>query len=136
MARDNEWTLIDNTNVILNRFDSNSQAKLTAAAQEWHKGVVKTLRGKRSGKVYRVPATNRTYRASAPGQAPASRTGDLRTSYRFIVKRSEALIGSPLHYAPKLEKGTRKMAPRPHLRVAYQNNRQAIINALRGDWTE
>lgn len=135
MARNNEFSLIDNTGVILSRFDRNSQSKLTAAAQEWHKGVVKTLRGNRTGRVYRVPATNRTYRASAPGQSPASRTGDLRTSYRFIVKRSEAFIGSPLHYAPMLENGTPKMSKRPHLRKAYNLNRDRIISHLEGDWT-
>ena len=33
---------------------------------------------KRSGKVYRKPASNKTYTASAPGEPPALRTGDLR----------------------------------------------------------
>lgn len=136
MARRNgmEFTLIDNTDTVLRRFDQESLARLTAAGQEWHKGVVKILRGSRSGRVYRVPGTQRTYTASRPGEAPASRLGDLRTSYKFIVKKSEALIGTPLHYAVDLEHGTRKMAPRPHLQKAYHQNRERIVAHLRGTW--
>ena len=41
---------------------------------------------KRSGKVYRKPASNKTYTASAPGEPPALRTGDLRRSFRPLAK--------------------------------------------------
>lgn len=136
MARRNgmEFRLTDNTETILRRFDQQGQARLTAAGSEWHKGVVKELRGSRSGRVYKVPGTQREYTASAPGESPASRLGDLRTSYKFIVKKSEALIGTPLHYAVDLEHGTRKMAPRPHLQKAFNKNRQRILSHLRGEW--
>ena len=136
MARRNgfEMTIIDNTEAILDRFNHEHEARLVAAGQEWHKGVVKILRGNRSGRIYKVPGTEQTYRASAPGEAPASRLGDLRTSYKFIVKKSEALIGTPLHYAVDLEHGTRKMAPRPHLQKAYHQNRERITAHLRGRW--
>lgn len=136
MANNNGFTVrvIDNSLPILNQFNAEHKARLIAAAAEWHKGVVKILRGTRSGRFYKVPGTQRMYQASAPGEPPASRLGDLRTSYKFIVKRSEALIGSPLHYARSLEYGTRKMAPRPHLKKAYMHNRQAIIGHLTGTW--
>lgn len=136
MANNNGFTVrvIDNSGAILNRFNAEHRARLMAAGAEWHKGVVKILRGSRSGRIYRVPGTQRMYQASAPGEAPASRLGDLRTSYKFIIHRSEALIGSPLHYARSLEFGTRKMAKRPHLKKAYMMNRQAIIGHLTGTW--
>ena len=140
MARRNNNGLtiqvIDNTLPILNRFNREHQARLTAAGQEWHKAVVKKLRGSRTGRLYKVPGTERTYRASKPGEAPASRLGDLRTSYRFIVKKSEALVGTPLKYAVALEKGTRKMAPRPHLKRAYEENKAAIRGHLEGTWID
>lgn len=79
----------------------------------------------------RVGATE--YRASAPGEAPASRTGDLRTSYRYRVQGNLAQVGTPLKYATALEKGTSKMAPRPHLRKAFNVNRQRILDALARD---
>lgn len=136
MANNNglEMTIIDNTGAILNQFNQEHKARLLAAGQEWHKGVVKILRGSRSGRIYRVPGTQRTYQASAPGEAPASRLGDLRTSYRFLVRKNEVLVGTPLHYAVPLEKGSRKMAPRPHLKKAYMLNRSAILGHLNGTW--
>lgn len=106
------------------------QANLKAAAMIWHGGVIRLLRGGRSGATYKIPGTMRYYQASAPGEAPATRLGDLRTSYRFIVQTSEAAVGSPLDYALWLEKGTSKMAPRPHLQPAYQQNKGRIHAAL------
>lgn len=40
-----------------------------------------TLRGKRSGRRYRVPNTRRHYIASAPGEVPAVRTGQFRRQW-------------------------------------------------------
>jgi hypothetical protein len=115
-------------------YDRGSQNALLGAVTEWHRGVVKILRGPRTGKVYEIPGTNREYTASAPGEAPATRLGDLRTSYRFILKKNEALIGSPLHYALDLEKGTYRIKPRPHLTKAFVKNRKAILSHLEGPW--
>lgn len=106
------------------------QSNLKAAAIIWHGAVIKLLRGTRSGATYKIPGTMRYYRASSPGEAPATRLGDLRTSYRFIVQGNEAAVGSPLDYALWLEKGTSKMAPRPHLETAYQQNKGRIHAAL------
>lgn len=106
------------------------RANLTAAAIIWHGAVIQELTGPRSGRMYQIPGTAQKYTASAPGEPPASRTGDLRTSYRFQVQDEYAEIGSPLDYAPMLEYGTRKMAPRPHLMPAFQKARAQIIDAL------
>lgn len=81
--------------------------------------VLKNLSGARSGKLYKVQGTNRTYRASAPGEPPASRLGHLRASYQYKVlgsgHNSKGFVGSELEYAHYLEYGTYKMQPRPHL---------------------
>ena len=69
---------------------------------------------KRSGKVYRKPASNKTYTASAPG--------DLRRSFRPLAK-SEIVqsakhytpgIRTDVKYAPFLEDGTSRISPRPY----------------------
>ncbi len=77
---------------------------------------------KRSGKVYRKPFTKKaTYTASAPGEAPALRSGSLRMSWRQRTASEGAgkdltvrpAITTDVKYAPWLDEGTPKMAPRP-----------------------
>lgn len=64
------------------------------------------------------------HRASAPGQPPAVDTGRLRQSYTLQSgedRRGPFVdIGTNIAYAPWLEFGTRKLAPRPHLRRAVR----------------
>ncbi len=84
---------------------------------------LEVLKGKRSGRVYRKPFTKRaTYTASAPGEPPARRTGNLRMHWNGQVKSGSASGGgvsiiaeleSQEPYAGALENGTPRMAPRP-----------------------
>lgn len=84
---------------------------------------LEVLKGQRSGKVYRKPFTKKaTYTASAPGEPPAKRTGNLRLHWNGQVKKGAASgngieviaeLESQEEYAPMLENGTEKMEPRP-----------------------
>lgn len=84
---------------------------------------LEVLKGKRSGRVYRKPFTKRaTYTASAPGEPPARRTGNLRMHWNGQVKSENPSSGgvaivaeleSQEPYAGALENGTPKMASRP-----------------------
>ena len=55
--------------------------------------MIGSMTGQKSGRVYKIPGTDRTYQASAPGQAPAAPTGFLRNSitvgrvndYEYVV---------------------------------------------------
>ncbi len=93
-------------------------------------GYIKVkLTGKRSGRIYR--RGKRIHQASAPGEAPAVDTGFLRTSIAaFNVKREgDDVIGqvaAHAKYAIYLEKGTRKMKPRPFLMVTLKERGQAL----------
>ena len=80
----------------------------------------------RGGRVYK--RKRKTHKASAPGQAPAVDSGALLRSYTYQVGDGYVDVGSNIEYAPYLEFGTRKMAPRPHLRPAVQR----ITNELAG----
>ena len=69
-----------------------------------------------------VLSSNKTYTASAPGEPPALRTGDLRRSFRPLAK-SEIVqsakhytpgIRTDVKYAPFLEDGTSRISPRPY----------------------
>lgn len=82
---------------------------------------LEVLRGKRSGRVYRKPHTKSHYTASAPGEPPARRTGNLRLNWNGTVESSStgsglrvtAVLESQERYSTYLENGTRHMAPRP-----------------------
>lgn len=83
---------------------------------------LEVLKGQRSGRVYRKPFSKATYTASAPGEPPARRTGNLRMHWNGQVKSENTSSGgvaivaeleSQEPYAGYLENGTSKMAPRP-----------------------
>lgn len=83
---------------------------------------LEVLKGQRSGRVYRKPHRKATYTASAPGEPPARRTGNLRMHWNGQVKSEGATNGgvsivaeleSQEQYAGYLENGTSKMAARP-----------------------
>lgn len=84
------------------------------------------------------PKTGRIYRfrgglhqASAPGEAPANRTGRLARSARFATRNyQEMRVGETAYYAKFLEEGTRKMAPRPHLVKAISANYRNAVRIL------
>lgn len=83
---------------------------------------LEVLKGQRSGKVYRKPHTkSATYTASAPGEPPARRTGNLRMHWSGQVKSSNSSKGgvaiiaeleSQEEYSDYLENG-KGMEPRP-----------------------
>ena len=80
---------------------------------------LEVLRGQRSGRVYRKYPFKSRYTASAPGEPPARRSGNLRLHWNGRVWSSGTCIYLVLEsgekYAGYLEKGTRKMAARPFM---------------------
>lgn len=82
---------------------------------------LEVLKGQRSGRKYRKPYSRATYTASAPGEPPARRTGNLRMHWNGQVKSDNASNGgvaiiaeleSQEKYADYLENG-KGMARRP-----------------------
>lgn len=72
--------------------------------------------GNRTGRVYRFRGRN--HRASAPGEAPANRSGRLLRSIDYIVRSHKQMeFGDKVLYGKFLELGTSKMEPRPHLKT-------------------
>lgn len=79
------------------------------------------LKGQRSGRRYRKYPFKSSYTASAPGEAPARRTGNLRLHWNGQVRTVSAArngisviaeLESQESYASFLENGTSNMAPR------------------------
>lgn len=84
----------------------------------------------KTGRVYRRRGVK--HQASAPGQPFASDTGD-------TLKRRNITIDAPqlrgtLHFASinavRMERGTRKMAPRPFARRALAETRDQVQDAI------
>ena len=108
---------------VLKTIEQQIQSRSVRAANVMKKHANKILSNAagRSGKVYRKPHTTATYTASAPGEPPALRTGDLRRSWRPLPyaemvageKRYTPGIHTDVKYAPMLQDGTKKIAPRP-----------------------
>lgn len=128
-----------NLSNVLRAFERECGTKLTAAGHAGRGKVLEKLSGPRSGATYPVPGTSRDYTASAPGEAPAQRTGRLRQSYEVSQVTHEAgrqkiEVGSRLAYAVMLERGTSRMAPRPHLEPAMREAESEIRQIFSSDW--
>jgi hypothetical protein len=80
-----------------------------------------------------VSATGKLHRASAPGEAPAVDTGNLRNSIAITMINNglTARIDFGAEYAFWLEFGRRSVAARPFARPALEAQRPAFIGALK-----
>ena len=76
-------------------------ARAYSASNELRNASQHVLRGQRSGRTYRVPGTKKTYQASAPGEAPAVRTGAFRLSWRTGVDAEKK--DNALHVQARIE---------------------------------
>ena len=83
--------------------------------------------GAKSGVMYQKYNPRREHRASAPGQAPASDTGNLVS--KIIVKnnKDEVRVQSNANYSKFLEFGTSKMLARPFMFPAKEKSKKKII---------
>jgi HK97 gp10 family phage protein len=82
--------------------------------------------GPKTGRVYRRNGVS--HQASAPGESPASDTGNLASAISTGVDAATLTgsVGFSASYAKHLEYGTRKMEPRPFARVAVIHKRDEI----------
>ena len=83
-----------------------------------------------TGLVYRRRGI--THQASAPGEPPASDTGNLVQNITIEVdaRNLKATITSNAEYADALEFGTSKMEPRPYMRVGLENKADEVRAAV------
>lgn len=110
------------------------QSRAFRAANELRNSSLTVLRGQRSGRVYRRPFASGHYTASAPGEPPAVRSGDLRRSWRQNTRSERGPQGLTVRpaiitnvpYAAMLDEGTRKMAPRPYKDAVIENAKPRI----------
>lgn len=114
-------------------------SKLMAeAVMEVRNTTLETLSGSRTGRQYKVPGTQRTYTASAPGEPPAQATAGLRQSVETKVEGKGmdviGTVGTDKPHGKMLELGTRNMAARPWLRISFEKTIPKIREIFGRRW--
>jgi len=125
---------------IIKNLEQEGVKRMLQAVNEVRNTTLETLSGNRTGRTYRVPGTQRFYTASAPGEAPASATGELRQSVSTAVEGEGrtvvGYVGTNKIQGKMTEYGTRNMAPRPWLRVSFEKSLDAVKTILSRKYLE
>lgn len=104
---------------------------LKGGAQLIRGEAVKSIQsGSKTGRLYKRYNPTRTHRASAPGEAPASDTGNLVSNIMVEDNKDSVEVQSKAEYSKFLEYGTSKMEARPFLFPAYEKSREKIVQAV------
>lgn len=141
------------------------KARAYSASNELRNSSQKILRGQRSGREYIVPGTGRMtyykrkkiakitykkYRASAPGEPPAVRTGVFRASWQTKTESEQSGNGLTVKSMIEsnvrtdngkyllgkiLEEGTGRMAPRPYQEKIIQDALPRIKKIYKRQYT-
>jgi len=131
-----------NTTELMKSLDQTAPKRMMEAANELRNTVLETLSGDRSGRTYKVPDTERTYTASAPGEPPAQATSDLRKSVKSSVEgkgrsvigkvKAEAKHALPLEFGHR--QGGKHVAARPFMKTSFDKSLDAIRRILTRKW--
>jgi HK97 gp10 family phage protein len=121
------------------------EASLAKIKQAAFRGVVRATEAVRNNAVARImdgPKTGRVYRrrgvehqASAPGEAPASDTGNLANSADTQYEKANLLgrVNFSAEYGSDLEWGTENMEARPFARPALAEEKPNIEKFIRDE---
>lgn len=83
--------------------DGKATQKTATIGTEVTNHIKKSMRETKSGEEYRIPGSDKTYIASAPGEYPAIRTSQLRSGIRFkLVPESD---GVAVHMGTNVDQG-------------------------------
>jgi len=104
---------------------------LKGGAQLIRGEAIKSIQtGSKTGRLYKRYNPTRTHRASAPGEAPASDTGNLVSNIMVEDNKDSVEVQSKAEYSKFLEYGTSKMEARPYMFPAYEKSKDKIIQAV------
>ena len=83
----------------------------------------------KTGKIY--PYKGGSHRASAPGEFPANRSGNLRKSVGYVLQGSSSLeFGVEAEYGKYLEEGTKHIKPRKLVGETAREKQRDAVNAF------
>ena len=122
---------LKNLKAIQNGLDKELTNVLRGGGQLIRAEAVRSIQsGAKSGRTYEKYNPRRTHKASAPGQAPASDTGNLVSNIRSVSDGKNTLVESRASYSKFLEFGTSKLLPRPFMLPASEKAKKKIIQVL------
>ncbi len=114
---------------------STLESNMQSVVQFLKRDIVKSLGGARHGIHYPGRVGISAYTASAPGEAPAHRTGNLASRIDTKVEKATnqvtGIVGTHVNYAIPLEFGSMYMQPRPFMFPAVGRNKKMIIDTLK-----
>lgn len=122
------------TKALVGKVNQETVSRAVRASNALRNAALEVLRGQRGGRKYRKPFSKQMYTASAPGEAPAVRTGDLRRSWRPIAaseKTKGGVVVKPgirteVKYAPILDSGGEHLAARPYREAVVEKAKPEV----------
>lgn len=119
-----------NYGVMTSRIRKRLRKALDIAGEDINRETVRLIVSPpKTGRLY--PFSGGLHQASASGQAPANKTGNLvRSNYYKVRSAKDLEVGETAEYAGYLEDGTNKMQSRPHLITAINNNQRNLERLL------
>lgn len=116
--------------------DAQFKALASTAFAIQRDAVQSIQRGPKSGETY--VHGRKTHTASAPGEAPASDTGNLAKGIRVKIDKDKAVAQVISHapYSAHLEFGTSRMAARPFMGPAFHRNRNLAPQLIKVDFKQ
>jgi len=115
----------------IQKIQAESLERMEKAVITVKNATVTKLSGQRKGRIYKVPGSNRTYQASAAGEPPATRLGELKDSVKWTIetqgKEITGTVGTDKEYGAVLEFGSSKILPRPWLQKSFDESKDKVI---------
>jgi hypothetical protein len=138
MAKKSKVTVKFNSKAVGHTLASVAVQRMYVATNVVRSRTLEKLSGPRAGREYRVPGTNVTYTASAPGEPPAVRLGELRQSVNVSVKTEGPAVigevGTPLDHGLYMEHGTVRILPRRWLGPSFEESLKKVKEILSRRW--
>lgn len=114
--------IIDKTDEVFARLETELTAWAAEGVDILYDRIEASMRSAKTGRKYG------SHQASAPGESPAVRTGKYLLSISRDKQILKAAIGTRSLIGLYLEKGTKRMAARPHFEAALRES-QPLLDA-------
>ena len=122
---------INKSRKVMDKYESQVERIIVKGANDVRNTAVKSINTHQSsGVTYEKYNPRRTHTASTAGNPPNTDTGYLARNIHIVVDGDKhgASVESRADYSEALEFGTSKMAARPFMQPALEENRRNIIS--------